>query len=126
MTWVLQIGQDGEIRHPTWPRIQDAIRELDGNHLQELNVKLEDVGSLIVGGGNGERYIVVYIPEDDSGEEYSTTLVDEALIGPDVTLTVQTPAEYPARMAVQLPLVLRVVEQFYRTEKLPENVSWEP
>ena len=47
-------------------------------------------------------------------------------MGSDVTLTVQTPAEYRARMAVQLPLVLQVVEQFYHTGKLSEDVSWEP
>jgi hypothetical protein len=126
MTGVLLTKDTREIRDPTWPQIQDALLELDGDHLNEVTVTLEDMGSLIIGGGNGQRYIVVYIPEDDLEEAYSVTVVDESLTGPDVTLTVQTAAEYPARMAVSLPLVLQAVEQFYRTSRLPENVYWEP
>jgi hypothetical protein len=126
MSWLLGLGQEIEMGDPTWEQIQDAILELDGKNRNEVEVRLDDVGSLIIGGGDNKRYIVVYIPEDDSERSYPVTLVDETLTGSDVTLTVQTPATYPARMAVALPLVLQVTEHFYRTGLLPENAFWEP
>ncbi|MBA2391192.1 MAG: hypothetical protein H0V70_00425 [Ktedonobacteraceae bacterium] len=87
MAWILKPGQSGEIHNPTWPQIQDAILELDGHQLHEIDITLGRTGSLIIGGGNGKHYIVVFLPEDDLEEAYSMILVDESLTGPDVTLT---------------------------------------
>ena len=67
MAWLLTTGGNGEIWNPTWIQIQEAILEMDGIHSNEVEVKLEGTGSLIVGGGDGKRYIVVHIPEDDLG-----------------------------------------------------------
>ena len=52
-------------------------------------------------------------------------MTDLSLTSPDVELTVQTPAKYPARVAVRLPLVLQAAEQFYRSGELPKDVYWE-
>lgn len=98
---------------------------MDGTHSNEVGLELEDVGSMLINGGDQGRYLVVYFPAEDP-DTLSVTLTDLALTGPDVKLTVQTPAEYPARVAVRLPLVLQAVEQFYRSGELPKHVCWEP
>jgi hypothetical protein len=126
MAWLLAKGCNGELHDPTWTQLQDAIVEMDGVRLNEIEVTLEGIGSLIIGGGDDQRSIVVFLPEGDPEEVSPVTLVDQSLTGPTVSLTVQTRADYPARIAVHLPLVLQVVEQFYQRGKLPEDVDWEP
>ncbi len=126
MTWLLETGRHKRIPGPSWDQIRDAILEMDGVHVNEVEITQEEVGSLVIGGGNNDHYLVVYLPIDRFEENYSMTLADPSHIGPDVTIIVQTPSEYPARMAVPLPLVLQVVEHFYRTKTLTENRYWEP
>jgi hypothetical protein len=125
MPWRLQTGRGKKISNPTWQQIYDALLEMDGTYSNEVGLELEDVGSMLIDGGDQGRYLVVYFPAEDPGT-LSVTLTDLALTGPDVQLTVQTPAEYPARVAVRLPLVLQAVEQFYRSGELPKDVYWEP
>jgi hypothetical protein len=125
MLWRLETGRGKKISNPTWQQIYDALLEMDGTHSNEIGLELEDVGSMLIDGGDQGRYLVVYFPAEDP-DTLSVTLTDLALTGPDVQLTVQTPAEYPARVAVRLPLVLQAVEQFYRSGELPKDVYWEP
>jgi hypothetical protein len=123
MPWRLETGRGKKISNPTWQQISDALLEMDGTNSNE--VELENVGSLLINGGDQDRYLVVYFPTEDP-DTLSVTLTDLDLIGPGVQLTVQTPAKYPARVAVRLPLVLQAVEQFYRSGELPKDVYWEP
>lgn len=125
MPWRLKTGRGKKISNPTWQQIYDALLEMGGTHSNEVGLELEDVGSMLIDGGDQGRYLVVYFPAEDS-DTLSVTLTDLALTGPDVQLTVQTPADYPARVAVRLPLVLQAVEQFYRSGELPKDVYWEP
>jgi hypothetical protein len=125
MPWRLEIGRGIKISNPTWQQISDALLEMDGTKSNEVELALENVGSLLINGGDQGRYLVVYFPTEDP-DTLSVTLTDLDLIGPDVQLTVQTPAKYPARVAVRLPLVLQAVEQFYRSGELPKDVYWEP
>jgi Immunity protein Imm1 len=121
MPWRLEIGRGIKISNPTWQQISDALLEMDGTKSNEVELALENVGSLLINGGDQGRYLVVYFPTEDP-DTLSVTLTDLDLIGPDVQLTVQTPAKYPARVAVRLPLVLQAVEQFYRSGELPKDV----
>jgi Immunity protein Imm1 len=125
MPYRLETGRGNKISNPTWQQISDAILEMDGTHSKEVELELENVGSMLIGGGDQGRYLVVYFPAEDP-DTLSVTLTDLDLTGPDVQLTVQTPAKYPARVAVRLPLVLQAVEQFYRSGELPRDVYWEP
>lgn len=125
MPWILETGYGAKVLNPTWQQIKDALLEMDGINSKEVELKLEDVGSMLINGGNQGRYLVVYFPAEDP-DTLSVNLTDLSLTGPDVELTVQTPAKYPARIAVQLPLVLQAVEQFYRSGELPTDVYWEP
>ena len=125
MPWRLETGRGNKISNPTWQQISDAILEIDGTYSKGVELELENVGSMLIGGGDQGRYLVVYFPAEDP-DTLSVTLTDLDLTGLDVQLTVQTPAKYPARVAVLLPLVLQAVEQFYRSGELPEDVYWEP
>jgi hypothetical protein len=125
MPWKLETGRGEKILNPTWQQIYDALLEMDGTHRNEVELELENVASMIIGGGNQGHYLVVYFPAEDP-DTLSVTLTDLTQTGPDIQLTVQTPAKYPARVAVRLPLVLQAVEQFYLSGKLPQDVYWEP
>ena len=125
MPWILETGYGAKVLNPTWQQIKDALLEMDGMNSKEVELKLEDVGSMLINGGNQSRYLVVYFPAEDP-DTLSVNLTDLSLTGPDVELTVQTPAKYPARIAVRLPLVLQAVEHFYRSGELPKDVYWEP
>ena len=125
MPWILETGYGAKVFNPTWQQIKDALLEMDGMNSKEVELKLEDGGSMLINGGNQGRYLVVYFPAEDP-DTLSVNLTDLSLTGPDVELTVQTPAKYPARIAVQLPLVLQAVEQFYRSGELPKDFYWEP
>ena len=109
---------------PSWIQVREALLRLDGHLMSEVSLELVGTGSMMVGGGNGGRYLVVYFPADHP-DTPSLTLTDPSLSGPDVELTVQTPAEYPARMAVQLPLVLTAIEHFYQTRRVLHGARWE-
>lgn len=126
MAWYLETEHDGARRDPTWTQIHDALLRLDGEQCSEVVVRREGTGSLVIGGGNTQRYIVVFLPEATSEGAAAVTLVDETPTGPEVTLKVQTPSAFPARMAVPLPLVLQVVEHYYHSGELLTSVEWEP
>lgn len=125
MAWMLETGYGEKVFNPTWQQVKDALLEMDGIHSKEVELKLEDIGSMLINGGDQGRYLVVYFPAEDP-DTRAVNLTDLALTGPDVELTAQTPATYPARIAVQLPLVLQAMEQFYRSSELPKDVYWEP
>lgn len=125
MPWILETGYGAKVLNPIWPQIKDALLEMDGMNRKEVELKLEDVGSMLINGGNQGRYLVVYFPAEDP-DALSVNLTDLSLTGADVELTVQPPVKYPARIAVQLPLVLQAVEHFYRSGEPPKDVYWEP
>ncbi len=125
MSWRLETGRGEKVSNPTLQQINDALLEMDGTKSNEVELELENVGSMLIHGGDQGRYLVMYFPAEDP-DTMSVTLTDLTLTGPDVQLTVQTPAKYPARVAVRLPLVLQAVEQFYLSGELPKDVYWEP
>jgi hypothetical protein len=114
----------GKASNPSWNQVQQALQHMDGETIHEVSLEISGKGSLLVGGGNNGRYLVVNFAENPV-DEASFTLSDLGLTGPDVTLTVQTFSEYPARLAVKLPLVLKVFEHFYYTGQVPKDVRWE-
>ncbi len=123
MEWVLEIGRGERISHPSWQQVKEALLSMDGMHMNEIMLQLVDGGDLVIGGGDNGRYVVVYLPKDEP--EASVSLRDSSLIGPNVFLTVGSKSDYPAYLAVYTPLVLHVVEYFYNTGHLPEDVEWE-
>ena len=109
---------------PDWQQVQQALREMDGVKLDTVSLEMVGKGSLVIGGGDHGRYIVVYFPELHP-DLPSMTLTDLSLRGPDVKLTIQTPATFASKYAVTFPLVLQVVEQFFHRGEVPKDVRWE-
>jgi hypothetical protein len=122
-TWVLGAGSGPDVENPGWSQIQQSIERMNGIDLNEVMLEMPGTGSLVAGGGDEGRYIVVYLPDDP--ERRSLTLSDPSLTGPDVQLTAQTPTSYPARWCVALPLVLKAFRHFHTTGELPRDIRWE-
>lgn len=110
--------------NPEWDQVYNAALQMDGDRLNEMALDFSEKGTIMVGGGNNGRYVVIYFPGSHSRKP-SLTLSDISLTGPDVEMTVQLPSEYPARICVKLPLVLIVLEHFFRTGEIPTDVRWE-
>ena len=125
--WELYQGyalfDEPDVVHPTWLDIQVALLGIQGKEWDEVQLRLVGKGYLLAGGGESGRYLVIYKTEDH--KQPSLTLTDPSLTGPDVILTTQTPAPYPARYAVSFPLMISVFEHFYREGDLPKDVHWE-
>lgn len=111
------------IPDPTWDQVRQALLEIDGDLLDMVGLQLEGIGTVVAGGGNEGRYIVIYEPE--AWDEVSLTLADLSETGPDVWLKTQTFERHPAKICVRLPLVLKVFEHFFHTGELPKDVRWE-
>lgn len=110
--------------NPEWDQVYRAVLQMDGDKLNEMALDFSEKGAIMVGGGNNGRYVVIYFPGDNSRKP-SLTLSDLSLTGPDVELTVQIPSDYPARICVKLPLVLKVLEHFFHTGEISTDVRWE-
>jgi hypothetical protein len=122
--WLLSLGEGEEISHLDWRYIQEALHRMDGATLNMISLRRTgQKDSLMAGGGNTGRYIVAYFPDDNGAVSY--ILTDISLAGPDITLIVQTPAQYPARWCIELPLVLKAFENFFRTGEVPKEMRWE-
>ena len=121
----LTIGQARKrIEAPTWDQVRQALLEMDGDLVDQVDLSIEGIGGVLAGGGNEGRYIVIYAPEAWY-EDYSLTLTDLSETGPDVWLKTQTFEWQPAKVCVRLPLVLKVFEHFFHTGELPKDVRWE-
>lgn len=116
-----------ERRHivdPTWDQVHQVLLAMDGDLLDQVDLSVEGSGSVLAGGGNEGRYMVIYFPEAWD-EDYSLTLTDLSETGPDIQLKIQVFSWYPAKVCVRLPLVLKVFEYFFLTGELPKDVRWE-
>jgi hypothetical protein len=123
--WQLTIG-DKQLANPSWTQIHNALLQMDGDALSIVSLLIKDEEKeqgLVVGGGNGGRYIVTYFPSTKGNSSF--VLTDPLLKGPDVKLTVQTPTEYPAHWCVKFSLMAMVVEHFFHNQVVPRDVRWE-
>ena len=127
MVWKLGVGSTTptEISDPNWRQILDALHLLDGGKsLDLLSLILSGKGTLIAGGGDNGRYMVIYFPVDHP-DTPSLTMTDARLAVSPVYLTIQTFDEHEARHAVMLSLVVQVFEDFFQTGNIPKDVHWE-
>ena len=111
---------------PKWRLIQDSIAYMTGDDLHEIELAIVGRGSLVIVGGDHERYGVSFLFPEMSEHLDSLTLADPDLVGPDVEITVQKyVTTVPARYAVRQPLLLATLEYFYRTGELLRSARWE-
>jgi len=120
----LQLEHGVVVSDPTWDQVREALTQLDGNMRTIVSLSLVGRGSLLAGGGDAGRYIVVYFSED---KNRSLTLADLSLTGSPRNLTVEGVISGPfsAKRCVKLPLVLRAFECFLNKGELPNDITWE-
>jgi hypothetical protein len=70
---------------PDWQHIQEMIFQMKGGTSDPIKLIIPGRGSLVVGGGDKHRYMVVFFPELHP-DLPSLTLTDPSLGGPDVRL----------------------------------------
>ncbi len=112
------------VPYPDWHDVENALRSMDGEMLNEVYLELSDDNALMAGGGNGGRYVVAHLP-DNSGVT-SFMLTDLSQQGPPVEVMVSQASEYPAEWCVDLPHVLKAFEHFFQTGQRTEDQCWEP
>lgn len=123
--WTLTDGEHKRLIDPDWNQVYHALLMLNGGQSHDqVELELVDVGTLVAGGGDDGRYIVIYFPVNHP-DVPSLTLTDLSLEGPDVTLTVVSPATYRAKYGVKFPLVEKVFKHFFLTMTVPRDVRWE-
>lgn len=120
----LSLDSESTVQNPTWSQIHEALERMDGQDHNMVFLALERQADLAAGGGNMGRYIVNYQPQYPL-DAPSYTLADPSLSGPDVELTVQTPAPFPSRHCVYLPLVVQAFKYFYNTGEMAPDLTWE-
>ncbi len=84
MNVTLEIGGT-HIVDPDWQQIQEMIFQMKGGTSDPIKLIIPGRGSLVVGGGDKQRYMVVFFPELHP-DLPSLTLIDPSLSGSDVRL----------------------------------------
>ncbi|WP_052890514.1 hypothetical protein [Thermogemmatispora carboxidivorans] len=109
---------------PDWSDLETALFCLDGHSLTHVLLTHPDRGTLAVLGGLQQRYAVFLFPPNQRFPVVSLQVMDPSLAGPEVELCIQTPAQFPSRIAIGQRLAWKILQQFYRTQTIPRDVHW--
>ena len=100
---------------PAWEQVRAAIASLDGGRQSDLSIEAANGNVMCVGGGQG-RYTVATQTGRHSRAGVAATLINpfggEAIEGGVVVGGCQT--DLPERYVVDLGMVLRAAERFFR------------
>ncbi|NJO82233.1 MAG: hypothetical protein HC828_05095 [Blastochloris sp.] len=123
-----EYGYGSTIVDPTWEEVQTILGLINGEELNEVALSHPSYGTLMVGGGNEGKYIIVYFPLEEKPSS-SLTLVNlktESIKG-FINLRVQIPSDYPAKYGVTLEAVVDVCQVFFSTGSIPQDAKfkWE-
>jgi hypothetical protein len=113
-----------EIRLPSWPEVEAAIRALDNYNLNDVYLQPHETNSetyLAIGGGGGG-----YIATGSVDNERFPTLVDpQRPSEPKVLLVVGgQEGDYPANWIIDLPTALRAARSFYDAGGFACDMNW--
>lgn len=108
---------------PSWDDVARAIHALDGEGKTLVCLALGRGPVLLVGGGNNGRYLVNYVADTETQENY--VLIDPSLEGADVELCAggQT-APYPSNWCISLSLALAACNHFINTGGMAPHLHW--
>ena len=122
--WTLHQEGSDSITSPTWPDVERAIRALDGTQHTLLSLRRAQGDCLMVGGGEDGRFLVDYLADEDTQEDY--VLVDPAIRGKAQELLIggQLSGPYPAWTCVALPLALRAAHALFTTGRFSSDLIW--
>ncbi len=120
----LIVGNNREEMDPSWAEVEEGLATLDGRTVDFVSLDYLGTESLWAGGGDGGKHIVVHMHDPES--KRTRTLTDARAAGASVTLTVGgQSANYPARHTTGRKRVLRAFKHYFRTGRIPEDMTWE-
>lgn len=122
-TMVLHPEGSDSMLMPDWTQVLQALDAMDGKDQTLTCLEVVNGPTLMVGGGNAGRYIVNYLVNPDTQENY--VLVDSSLDGPVVEICAGGQvAEFPAQWCVQLSLAVDACEHFFRFGTMAPDQTW--
>lgn len=119
----LYVGNNPRVPVPTWGSVLDALLALNGQDSTLICLEAPDGTTLMIGGGNDDRFLVDYLIDPATQQNY--VLTDPALTGPVVELCCGGQAsEYPANWCVGLDLVLDAAHHFCGKGGMAPQLAW--
>ncbi|OKH40415.1 hypothetical protein NIES2119_01975 [[Phormidium ambiguum] IAM M-71] len=120
--WVGNKDESTVIENPSWQEIETAILELNGKSKTLVTLGADEETYMSIGGGEAGKYIVNVTFDNMS----FYNLVNFSKSQEIETLVVGGQAgDYPAKMCVDLQIVLLAAKTFAELGKLEESVTWE-
>jgi Immunity protein Imm1 len=111
---------------PSWGEVERAIRNLDGDSLNDLYLHPNDQvpeSYFAVGGGEDGRYLVIICEANERFTEAVSSLADD---GTRVSMMCGgQPTSFATRQLVDLEAVLVAAKHFYDSGSASPRVTWE-
>jgi hypothetical protein len=113
--------KDSKLSNPSWPAIETAIRDLDGEHRTIATIEGTGAVRLVVGGGSQGKYIV-WATFDN--EKFHTLLSTERSTEKILLRIGGQNGDYQKEMVVDIGAALKAAKTFYEFGKLNEELDW--
>lgn len=119
----LSVEGSDPIVGPTWVQIADAIRKLDGVERTLVCLGEPSGPSLMVGGGNEGLYLVNYLVDLDSQENF--VLSDPSAYGEGAEICAGDQVSvYPIQWCVSLEMALAACGHYLKTGQMMPQGTW--
>jgi hypothetical protein len=124
LSLTLDMDNSPGVHSPTWGAVLHALLAMDGQEKTLTCLGAQDGTTLMIGGGNGGRYLVNFLTASETQESY--VLINPTAVGTDVELCCggQT-AEYPAHWCVDFRMVLDAAHSFINDGGMAPERLWE-
>jgi hypothetical protein len=125
---ILKPGVKEVITNPSWDQIHSILDQLDGYNLDHVSLLCDQVGDLMVAGGdeyNGGRLYYVSYYNDGYSEELVNSSVSE-MKEEYINITVQkVGTDILKRYLAEYKDMIKAVKHFFETGELTEDQKWE-
>lgn len=120
----LFVENNEPLKSPMLSDIHDSLSNLNGSECTLLELTYVEKGTLMAIGGNDERVMVTFIP--DNPEDDSPSVYDESLpLMDEIMLTFEgEETTYPASFAISKKLALNAFEHFLDKGELSPKLTW--
>jgi hypothetical protein len=112
-----------ELTNPSWPDIENAIRQLNGNDRSLVSFRSGiPVPHMAIGGGSNGKYIV-YATHDNI--TFYTMAGADKTAGKVIFVAGGQPGDYPIRNCVSLESALRAAKVYAEEGRVDSNFEWD-
>jgi hypothetical protein len=118
--------KEKEKDNPSWEEVEDAVRALNADDLNDLYLEGPDKARMVVGGGSGQYIVSVDVPDDQVGVKHFSVLNPQGTDEETIDLVVGGQlADWPTKWVVDLDTALSVARSYYRDGTLDSSAEWE-